>query len=320
MISGNNVYVSMKKEASWGAAPETGTSSNFVKISSESLKPVYNKISEGLATGSKGAGYMATMGSCVEGSISTLMRPNMGYFLAYALGAEDAVADGIHTIKAAGVGTSLPSNQIFVRKISGSYTYFTGCVINRLNLSAQAGDYLKLDADFVGKEEKTTTGSSTPSFSALRAFKFAQGKVYLAGTEVADVKSVSLEYNNNLDYQTQTTSTGSFYKEPSPGVREINSNMDVVYSADAESLRASYYKTDATFSLKLEFISDEVYATNKPYKLTITIPCNQMSDSGANMSSPTESLSQSMSISAVDNGSDEFITIELENGDTAEYI
>lgn len=319
MISGNSVYVAMKKESTWGTVA-SGADVLGVKISSESLKQVFNKVNEGLATGSKGAGLMATMGKYVEGSISTLLRPDMGYLLAYALGDEDTVSGGKHTIKAISPSGTLPSNTICCNRNIGGYENYSGCKINKLTLSATAGEYLKCDVDFAGKQEAHSTGSLTFIPSSLRAFKFAQGKVYFDATEVADVKSVSIEYLNNLDYQTQTSSSGVYMVEPSQGIREINTNLEVVYSSDSETIRTNLYKTDSTFALKLEFVSDETYATDSPYKLTITIPCNQMSDATANMSSPSESLSQSMTINAVDNGTDELITVEIENGDAEKYL
>lgn len=323
MINGNSVIAQLGKETTYG----TGVSATKqMKISSESLKAVYNKIDEGLATGGRGMGLKATMGIGVEGSESTLFRPDMGYLLAGVLGVEDVEESGdgkLHTITAieSSETAHLPSWTMYVDRKVGKFKY-TGCKINALTLSASAGDYLKCDFDVVGKEETdnaTLNTSLTPS--SLKAFKFAQAKMYKivdsVETAIADIESISLAINNNCDAQVQTTETGDYYKEPEVGTRDIQLTCSAIYSAGTESFRKAFYKSDATCGVKIEFISDEKVGTD-PYKLTITLPCVQMSDADANMSG-LDTLKQNMTLNVVDNLTDELIKVELFNNDVA-YI
>lgn len=53
MINGNSVTFQLGKESTYGTAV---SATEQIKISSESLKPVYNKVEEGVATGGRGAG------------------------------------------------------------------------------------------------------------------------------------------------------------------------------------------------------------------------------------------------------------------------
>lgn len=329
MINGNSVIFQMGKESTYGTA---GTATKQIKIGSESLKPVYNKIDEGLATGGRGAGLKATMGIGVEGSISTLMRPDLVYLLAGVLGEEatpvaSAGGEGykhVMTAIEASETKHLPAWTCYVDRKVGKFGY-TGCKINRLALSAASGDYLKCDVDFVGKDEQTgvTMSTITGQPSQLRAFKFAQGKVYKVEEEertpIADVDSIQLEINNNCDYQIQTTDTGDNYKEAEVGTREISLSLSAIYASGAEGLRASYYKSDATFAVDLEFVSDEMIDDEEPYKLTIKLPCCQMSDADANMGG-VETLKQNMTMNVADNLSDELIIVEAVNADEAKYI
>lgn len=319
MINGNSVVFQLGKETTYGNA---GTASEQVKISSESFKEVYNKIDEGLATGGRGAGLLATMGIGVEGSIATLFRPDMGYLLKGALGVEAVTASTEgkkHTFTAIGNSETdhLPSWTCYVDRKVKKFAY-VGCKVNTLSLSAEAGNYLSCEVSFNGKKENVGVTMTSITPSGLRAFKFAQGKAYVGDGEIADITSMSLEINNNLDAQKQTSSTGSFYKEPEVGIREITSNLSMIYSLAAETIREQLYKSDNTFSLKLEFVSDEMIDEEEPYKMTITLPCCQMSDATANMSG-MDTLPMDVSVSVADNLSDELITVELINADTTAY-
>lgn len=325
MINGNSVILQMGKETVYGT---TVTPDKQIKISSESFKPEYNKIDEGLATGGRGEGLVATMGKKASGGFSTLMRPDMGYLLRAVLGvvASEAGAEGYkHTFTAIGNGANdhLPSYTILVdRKVECSKY---SCKCDSLAFSASAGDYLKVDPSFVGFDEVDgATKNASAVVSALKAFKFAQAKAYtgtwdseeeeFTGTAFADVTSINMTISNNLDSDTQTTDTGINYKEPEVGVRSINADLEMLYAAGSEAIRKSLFKTDATFGLKIEFTSDEMIDEEVPYKLTIIIPCCQMPDASANMGG-LETMSQSVSVKAVDNLSDELIIVELCNAD-----
>ena len=323
MTNGNSVILQFGKESTYGTE---ATATQQIKIASESLKPEYNKIDEGLATGGRGAGLKATMGISVSGSMSTLMRANMGYLIAHGMGREavEKIADSTgaykHTYTA--IGTSedehLPSATIRVDRKVNKFAY-TGCKINQFTLDASAGNYLKLDVDFVGKNE-IDTGVTMPALtpSTLRAFKFAQAKAYTVIDGVkevfADVDSINLTYNNNLDAQVQTTDTGDYYKEAECGVRDIQATLSMIYAAEAEARRKALYKSDATFGVEVEFISDEEVEDGIPYSLKIILPCCQMPTAEANMGG-LDTLKQSVTVSVVDNLTDELATIELVNAE-----
>lgn len=322
MINGNSVILQLGKETTYGTKA-TGTEQ--IKISSESFKAVYNKIDEGLATGGRGAGLKATMGIGVEFSFSTLFRPDFGNILKGVLGEED-VDGNTHTFTAIEADESkhLPAWTFYVDRKVKKFAY-TGCKIGSLTLSAAAGNYLTCDVSGNGKIEETVNSIASLTPTTKRAFKFAQGKVYtkakgaVSETELADVTNFSLEINNNLDAQTQTTSTGDYYKEPEVGTREITATVDMIYSTAAETARNAFYKSDDTLSMKLEFISDEKFGDdNTPYKLTINLPCVQCSDASANMGG-LDTLSQNMTFNVADNLSDELIEMILVNEKEGEY-
>ena len=84
ILNGNSLILQLGKEDTYGTA---ATPTNQVRVSSESLKPVYNKVDEGLLTGGRGASRKEIMSLKTEGDISTLARPDeVGLFYRAALG------------------------------------------------------------------------------------------------------------------------------------------------------------------------------------------------------------------------------------------
>lgn len=298
-ISGNSVIFQFGKESTYGTV---AGATEQVRISSESLRPTYNKIEEGLATGGKGSGKVQTMGISAGGSFSTLMRPDMGYFLECLCGVANS---GVYTAIGTALTDSLPSFTAYVDRKVKKFAY-PGSKINQASFSASAGQYLSVTFDVVSKNEvENATMSTSLAPSSEKAFRFAGGSVRINGTAVADVTSIDFTWANNLASGTQTTATGDYYMEPECGTRQISGSLSMVYASGAENYRASLYKSDATFSLELKFESDE-------NSLTIEIPAAQCTDAGANMGSPSDMLSQSFSWNAIEDGENEYCTITLE--------
>ena len=324
MINGNSVILQFGKEASYGTE---ATCTKQIQISSESLKPEYNKVEEGLATGGRGAGRVSTMGIGTGGSVSTLLRPDMSFLIALAMGVESVSAvsgkSGAykHTITAIGTDESLhlPSATLKVDRKVNKLAY-VGQKINQFSIDVSAGAFAKLDLDFVGKDEIDTgvTLETGLTPSSVKAFKLAQAKAYVTidgtKTEIADVESINLTYNNNLDAQVQTTNTGDYYKEAECGVRDIQATMSMIYAPGTEAIRKSLYKSDKTFGVELDFTSEENVVAGCPYSLKIDLPCCQMPDADANMGG-LETLKQNVTVRVIDDLVHELATFEFINGE-----
>lgn len=323
MINGNSLIVQFGKESSYGTL---ATPDRQIKVASESFKATYNKKDEGLLTGGKAGGRKETMSVKTEGSISTLARPDdVGLFLSAGLGIEGKVetvgtAGSKHTFTAIGTSENdnLPSLTALVDRKVDVFSY-NGLKIDSLSFSCSPEDYLKLDCNYVGYSEgygATLSPSITPS--PLKAFKFRHGKVKIGGTVIADITSIKFDYQNQLDSSTQTTGTGLHFMEPQVGTRSIKTDVEMLYTSASENLRKNFYASDADVAIELTFTSDEVVEKGVPYSLSIKIPCNQCSDSSANFGS-AETIKQTMSFEALENGVDELITIELINGYSKKY-
>ena len=323
MISGNRLRVQVGKETTYGVV---ATGQYQIKVSSEGFKLKLNKKDEGVLTGGKTSGIVATMSKSTEGTLAFLARPDdIGLFLKACLGIEDAptLVQGSsnaykHTFKA--IGTSLtdhlPSLTVLIDRIAQVLAY-NGCKVQSLAFSAAPEDFLKIDANFVGKDESSgTLATLTPSL--LKAFKFHKGKVKINAVEYADVTSIKFNYNNNLINNLQTTGTGLYFYEPEVGTREITAELEVLFNASSINFRNSYYLTDNDLSLELEFTSEENIEPGYPYKLTITIPHMQVNETNPTIGGG-DVVKQTIALKAIEVGSDELITIDLINSKQTAY-
>jgi hypothetical protein len=86
----------------------------------------------------------------------------------------------------------------------------------------------------------------------------------------------------------------------------------MIYAAAAEQLRQDYFKTDDMLSARIVFTSTERTPAGNPYTLTIEVPAAQITECG-NAVSDANGIRQTASLSTVDNGTGELITITLVN-------
>jgi hypothetical protein len=322
MITGNASILQVGKDLYSGDVPVPATSGfKQIRFSSFSMDYVPNKAQEPVLTGNIGQSRYDTMGIKAEGSISTLARPDdLGFFLYMLLG--NQVIEDDDVFKFTPHRSLLPSFTAKIDKGAGIYTY-PGSVINSMSFKCEPEDYLSIDLDIKSHTELFTSGTITPiQPSTQRAFKFHQGKIYYGNSlgsmeELADINSIGLTYNNSVENTIQTTSTGLYYKRPTPTTRIINIDLGCLYSPESETFRQNYFKTDAIFSLKLEFQTDEGEPGDL-HRLTIEIPNVQVTSCSVPISDGN-SIKQSMSMAAIDIGSGDLISFYLDNGLTELY-
>jgi len=177
-----------------------------------------------------------------EGGINLVMQPDdtLGLLL-YAMYGDNTGCDSTgysvssftHTWKEV-KDLILPSFTIDVGREENEHRY-TGMCLTSLSISASHGEYATISADFTGKSESgVDTLTASPAFggAALDGFHFANGTVAFssAGSSSAtltNVKSVSLEFNMNLDTDA-ACSIGSrtYIRQPQPQMREITGTIE----------------------------------------------------------------------------------------------
>jgi hypothetical protein len=177
-----------------------------------------------------------------EGGMNLVMQPDdtLGLLL-YAMYGDNTTVDStgygisgfVHTWKEV-KDLILPSFTIEVGREEKEHTY-TGMCLSSLSISASHGEYATISADFTGKSESAvSTLVAGPTFggAALDGFHFANGTVAFSSagassTTVTNVKSVSLEFNMNLDTDA-ACSIGSrtYIRQPQPQMREITGTIE----------------------------------------------------------------------------------------------
>jgi len=322
LLTGNKSKLQLGVETTFGT-PATPTVE--LAFLSESLKEGREKKTEGVLVGSKGEPQSITTKISVEGGFSVLARPDdIGFIIAGALGKEGTVATqgtSGHKHSFTAVETSesesLPSLTVLVDRIADVFEY-AGCKIDNFKISGASGDFIKVDLNVFGQSEAGGASLATLTKSALKPFLFSGGKLTFGSTAV-EITSCELDYKNNLKNDIQTNLTGLYVYEQQPGERQIILNCEMLFNDESLAQYASYFKTDTLFGIELEFISTETIETGLYYSMKIIIPSAQIVGTDFSVKGK-DVLKHSFEIKAVDDGTNELITVELVNKRSSKYI
>jgi len=176
-----------------------------------------------------------------EGGINFVMQPDdfLGLCLfgiygdnATSNSAGYSVSAFTHTFKEAS-DQILPSFTLEIGREEKEHTY-KGMCIQSLSVNAAHGEYATMAASFTGKTESALSTLATPTFvgASVDGFHFAEGTVTFseAGStfnSADNIKSISLEYNMNLDTD-MACSIGdrTYIRKPQPQRREITGSIE----------------------------------------------------------------------------------------------
>lgn len=304
-IKGNSGQMQLGLESVYGTAPAAMT--RQIKVFNESLKYSPTRKDEGVLTGGKLTGKVATMTKKVEGGFSALARPDdIGEILKAAFGVEDstpnkvsgstAVYEHEFTLLGTDIADNLPSITTMVDRVVADFGYL-GLKINSLSFSCQSGDYLKVDVTYMGKEQVAGTMTTGLSYSALIPFKFSNVTLKVDGVELTGT-SVKFDLNNNLD-SIQTSKSGLFVREPNPGAREIKIDIDTFYDSDSDDIINAINSSDEAVAVEINFVSEEEAETGYNYGLKFVVPLAQIEPVTPNLAS-ADDIKMTISCKAVD--------------------
>lgn len=322
IISGRDSKAQVGLESTWGTPVSTTIQLPFT---SESLAYIPNYIEEDALVGSKTSSRMDVSGVKTEGDISMLVKPDaIGLMLGLTLG-EEAVSDvssSVHehafTPIAGGSAGSLPSFTLNIDRKVSIFQYISQKV-NTLSLEASVNDYLRATFSLIGYDESELGSMPALSNPSTRAFQFSDGAITVDGSSYVDVTSFSLNYNNNLENDLYTMQSGSNMKEIEPQGREITADIDVLYSAETNATRSAKFKSGDTAALVLTFTSTEEIETGVYYKLKIEMPLAYITQANPQVGGP-DRITQTLSVKATENDSNEAVTITLTDGQATAYI
>jgi hypothetical protein len=103
-------------------------------------------------------------------------------------------------------------------------------------------------------------------------------------------------------------------------MREIKIDLEILYSAESDGIRNDFFKTDDECSVDIIFTSEEEIEEDLPYSLKFIVPNCQILECSPPNVSGAETMKQSMSLKAIEVGTDELITAELVNKQSSKYI
>ncbi len=180
-----------------------------------------------------------------------------------------AAQDWTHTFSRLNA-SQLPTYSWWFDK-GAAYPQFLGCMVNKLDFAIKAKEFIIAESEWMGLSYDTNGTSKSPSYSAVKPFKFDQCVVNVDGSPVLNYDNLKISFNN--DVEVEHCLSGSIYanKIYSKGF-EVMVTMDFVLEDVTQ-----YNKFLAGTACALNFVvtsADDISggSTGTKYSLTIDIP------------------------------------------------
>lgn len=313
-----------KAESTWGTAV---TVDRFMEFVSESLGHRQNiGGSDGIRPGTRfGRGSTRRITrKWADGQIDfEVPTAGFGLFLHHLLGAvattNPETGVYLHTITPGtliGKGITL---QKGVEKVDGTVQSFTyaGSKIKSADFSNDQDGVLRCAIDWDARSEVTATALATASYTAPRLFHYAQGAISVAGSALANVRTLnSLQIVNNLDTERYHMGNNGFKSQPINRPRdEISGSIDVEF---ADLAQYNQFIGDTSFELVLTYTDDLLIgATQFPY-IEFTLADTRFEGETPNVDGLEDfPVVVTLPFSAWDPNSGNAITIEYQSADSA---
>ena len=293
--SGTGSVCQMYKQSGYGTN-STVTDKTLINMTSEGINYTINKEAEGSLIGSKTEQSRDLMSYVVDGSVSTILKPEFADFiLSQAFGIKTAGTDEA-TYTLAESGASLPVSGIVIRrgsKETGDWNTkdYPDITISSITITAPAQQYVTCDINVMGSRELNSsfTAADGYKFNTIDdSLKFTKGSYRCtsaslvfadsgteptAGETCFPVESTTITIDNGLS-EAPTTYCDGFYKgQPTMGQRSVTVDFTIPYGIQAENFRKAYYTSEKEVALKLKFTSkdsaDEYIEVYLP-KVTLT--------------------------------------------------
>jgi len=297
------------KQSVWGTpvVPDT-----LLNMTGESINVTVEKGDEGNLLLSKTANQRDLLSIKVDGSISTILRPEFADWLFECV--MGSKSDNEYTLIAP--NNDLPVSTIVLSR-GGIVKTYADVTISSIKLSAAAQDYVKVDIDILGVDELSAgdTGAQTIqtlSFT-LPSYRCTQASL-LYGTAGSSspatalcVESCDITIDNGLEESPKTYCTGAKAGRPIMGMRSVTVDFTIPYSDTVDTFRKTYYLGGASpsVSLKLVFTTSDT-----DENIEILLPHVNITSADGNVGG-TGIIDSSFSGEALSVGQDEPITVTV---------
>lgn len=206
-----------------------------------------------------------------------------------------------------GLGLTLqvgrPDNTGVVRAFS-----YTGCKITTASLSNSTQGYLMFKPTFIGYDEDTSQTLGTVSYAATdEVFSFAGGNVTIGGSQLANIKDITITSNQALDENRFFLRANNRRQEPiANGLCEITGTMTCEFPGLTEYNRfvngtlANITATWTGFTL----LEGSIFPS-----VTVTMPVSRFDGETPNLKGK-EMLEMKLPFKALNDGSQQPITVD----------
>lgn len=319
--TGEGAKLQIGKGSTWGTVVAPTVE---IDMLDESLSEDQNVITEDTLVGKATQGRSDVMGKKVTGSWSQLVKAdNIGLVLACALGTEAAPSDEGDGVYAhaftliTGSAEMLPMLTAVVDKRTSVYG-FASNKISTFALQQDNNDYLRATVDVIGRTEAADSLEAL-TLSVLAAFNFNGLTVEVDDTALNEVTSVSLNLNNNLEDDLYVADGSSEMIEIDRQRREPVIEMEVLWNPDIESLRDNNYKTATPAKVELIW-TGAIAGGALPYSLTVLAENAYIVDDPMAPIPGPERLRTTLTWRCASIGSDEPLTITLQDKQSTAYL
>ena len=244
------------KQSIWGTAVVPDT---LINMTGESIKVTVEKGDEGNLLLSKTANQRDLLSIKVDGSISTILRPEFADWLfECALGVR---TDNVYTL--ADPNTELPVSTIVLSR-GGIVKTYADVTISSIKISAAAQDYVKVDIDIMGVDELGTGDPGAKSIQTLSftlpSYRCTQASLlYGAGGSenpalTLCVENCDITIDNGLEESPATYCSGAKAGRPLMGLRSVTVDFAIPYSDSVDTFRKTYYLGGESPSVALKLV------------------------------------------------------------------
>ena len=147
------------------------------------------------------------------------------------------------------------------------YQQFAGCMLNKLEFTAKAKEYVLADAEWHGLSYDDTGSSKSPSYSTQRAFVFQDATLLMDAAQVYDYDNLKVTIEN--DVEVMHALSASKY-----GRLIYSKGLMVTVTADfyfVDTTQYAKFLAGTTAALNLT-LTGATIANSLPYKLVLDLP------------------------------------------------
>ncbi len=246
------------------------TPDTLINMTSESIAVTVTKGDEGNLLSSKTANQKDTMSIAVDGSISTVLRPEFADWLFEVAMGKKITSDKSNSYTLLDPNSELPVSTVVLSR-GGIVKTYPDVTVKSIKLSASAQDYVKVDIDItgvdevsVGEDDAKTIQSlafTLPSYRCTQATLLYgdEGSLSNALTKSLCVESCDITIDNGVEDAPATYCSGLYRGRPVMGLRSVTVDFSIPYSDDIDAFRKKYFLSESSpcVALKLSFTTSD---------------------------------------------------------------